>query len=265
MDSTPAPDRLQALAEIFNINFSKPHFPVNTMRLYYLLLTDSLTQSHQETLKAVNSLIPKISAVFDARDQVLQSSDDSSPKAQFHACTPALTEIKTIIQTPLVDHTFNLLFTETFPLQETLLKSLDKHLHQNNLEISDLHTIIKIRAMDSVAYATLIGEIIKRHLADQSPDLSPLLWQVNLSLQINDIADAVIYAKQDLESGSASLIDILKRLSPDGPTAQNHIRQTLKHFLTQSDQFPLPTQTQTDITDFNHRLISVLGLNPTSL
>lgn len=277
---SPSPDsfsspRLSELAKQYTINIQKPHFPVNTLRLYYLLLVDSLTQGHKVALDKANQIIPKISTLLNTREQYAGRSTPN-PVEELKTCKPQIEAIKTIIDTPIVDSIISHLFTYIYPLQDQLLISLDHNLKQPQLTPADLLTTIKIRAMDSIAYSSLLGEIIhsykKQDTSNKSEsssdhisqldarryDLDAIHWQINLTSQINDLIDAVVYAQQDLEAGTATLIDIIRKINPEPNAAEQLLTETFNTLLQKSTSFPLPEATQTVINDFNHNLIAVL-------
>lgn len=264
------PSTIQSLSQKYSINTSKRHFPVNTMRLLYLLIADGLTDHNSTVTDAVNQIIPKISATFDARDAFLQDNKDTNPLLEIQACRQSINDIFAKVNTPIVHHTFDLLFSDLYPLQENLLISLDRHLSEDKLSPNDLSSILKIRAMDSVVYSSIIFQIIQQHQADQGNDpwnstnysTSPIHWQINTTLQINDIADAIIHAKQDLAVNAATIIDIAKRVGGSPEKTIQVLNDTLDKLLKQSQKFPFPQPLQKTINDFNQSLIDTIKNPP---
>lgn len=242
-------DLITTLSEKYKINTSKPNFPVNTMRLFYLILTHELTGGNEETVTKVNEVIPKISAVLDARDLALtksraQKSDETHPSDSadaptsdsasalqevtskgssseliFEACRKPLEELLKEIDTPQLRQSIQLLFSDVYPIQESLLSSIDHYLRQNQLTQADLLATLKIRAMDSVLYASVIDQIVQEHHTpegDKQIQFNDTYILINQSLQINDLVDAIVYAKQDLAANAATLVEIMKRcLTPN--------------------------------------------------
>jgi len=272
MDTTSTPNKsnpspINQLATKFGVSTDKPHFPVNTMRLFYLILADGLTNSDQEVIDRVNQVIPKISTLFDARDQFLQDQGETDPLREIEACRGAINDIFTITNNPVVHHTFDLLFSDLYPLQENILLSLDRHLSEEHLQISDLAGILKIRSMDAVVYSSIIFQIIQEHFQKNSdkdiyhaPSYSttPVHWQVSLTLQINDLCDAVIFAKDDLNSGSATLIDIIKKISTKPDDVEAIIFSVFDQLQKQSNKLPFSQPLQSTVKQFHQALIHTI-------
>jgi len=231
------------------------------MRLFYLLLTFDKTQGSDEAVEKVNTIIPKISAVLDARDVSLTSKTDknsekATPKAQLEACQTAIDELLKVIDTPELRQTIQILFSDIYPVQEALLSSIDHYLKQERLTLQDLLATLKIRAMDSVLYAGVIEQIIAEYTSPVGKN--PMQFNqtysiINATLQINDMVDAVIYAKQDLASKSATIVEIVRRIDPSNVGIENTIKQT---FQTLETHIPDPN---THYAKFVGRLVGVVG------
>ena len=270
MSEPNEPSPIHKIATKHTISTDKPYFPVNTMRLFYLMITDGLTGGNQEVISKVKELVPKISAIFDARDLFLSDNQESNPLQEVQACRQAVDDIFAITNTPVVHHTFDLLFSDLYPLQENLLLALDRHLDEESLQARDLTSILKIRSMDAVVYSTLIYQVIISHHANKGVEVystpsyqtTPLHWQINIALQINDICDAVIYAKDDLEAGSATLIDILKKISTDPTEIEKIIYSVLSTLENESSKLPFPQPLQSQVRDFHKALISTIKQPP---
>jgi hypothetical protein len=261
--TTPlAPNPLLSFATKFNINSAKPFFPVNTLRLLYLIIADGLTDSNTEIVTKVNQIISKINAVIDTRNQALEDNQQTNPMLEIQSSQNAINEVLELVNTPVIHHTFDLLFSDLYPLQENLLLALDKHLNEKTLSIQDLFSILKIRAMDSVVYSTIIHQVILKH----SPQIehttytqvSPIHWQVNLTMQINDLVDSIIHAKEDLENQSAPLINILKRILTNSNEVELVVNNILDTLVSQSAKLPFPQPLQGHIKTFNQQLIATL-------
>lgn len=253
---------LEDLAAKYNVNITKPNFPVNTMRLFYLLLTYDQTQGNEEAIEKVNQAIPKISAVLDARDMSLTSKAEdqaqNTPETQMKACQPALTDLFRVIDTPQLRQTVQLLFSDVYPVQESLLSSIDHFLKQDKLEVSDLMTTLRIRAMDSMLYAGVLDEIIGEFnspVGKNSVQYDSLYSTINAVLQINDLVDGIVYAKQDLASKAATLVEIIRRVD----SSNDGIAETVKYVFTSLEtHIPDPN---THHAQFVHKLVEVVGIS----
>lgn len=257
MTDSPA---LSELATKFDIDSTRPFFPVNTMRLFYLILADGLTGSNPEAIDKVKKIIPLISGLFSARDEFLSDSQDSTPLEEVQATSGNLTDILTLTNTPVVHHTFDLLFSDLYPLQENLLLALDRHLGEETLGPTDLTSILKIRAMDAVVYSTVIHQTILPHLTSprqESIAYTPtaIHWQVNLTLQLNDLADAIIHAKDDLEADSATLINIAKKIIKSPDELDDLINSVIDHIRARSAKLPFPQPLQGTVKAYHQAII----------
>jgi hypothetical protein len=116
--------------------------------------------------------------------------------------------------------------------------------------------------MDSVVYSTIIHQVILKHSPhiEQTTytQVSPIHWQVNLTMQINDLVDSIIHAKEDLENQSAPLINILKRILTNSNEVEAVVNNILDTLVTQSTKLPFPQPLQGHINTFNQQLIATL-------
>lgn len=255
-------DTVTQLAQEYNINTAKPHFPINTMRLFYLLLTQAETRGNKEALDRVNQIIPKISAVLDARDVALTNkTDQATPIDQFNHCQPPLNELLKQVDSTELRQTINVLFIDVYPLQEVLLTSIDSFLKQDKLSLDNLYSALRIRSMDSILYAGVLAEIIQEYTSVEGSrqlEINPLYWQISITLQLNDLADAIVYAKQDLASKSATIVELIRRVI----TPENNVIQTVQtavsHLQSLSQSGPLKSN-QSVVDEFNQKLAQVIG------
>lgn len=254
-------ETIAALAQQYGISVDKPHFPVNSMRLYYNLLAHNLSGGDQETTDKVNSLVPKISAILDARESAL-AGETVTPASTFAACSDAIYGLLETVDTPQLRQSLEHMFLEMFPLQESLLASIDKFLKMDNLVQADLMAALKIRATDSMLYASVIDQVlvdILRPEGGKEVYLKPIHWQINITLQINDLCDAIVYAQQDLESKNATVVEIIRRIDVRPSGIQDTVRSTFDALFAQSQHIPLPEATQAMIDGYNQMLRKTTG------
>lgn len=254
-------ETIAALAEKYGISVDKPHFPVNSMRLYYVMLGHSLSGGDQETSDLINSLVPKISAILDARESAL-GGEKVTPATTFQACSKPIQELLDLKDTPQLRQSLEHMFLEMFPLQESLLASIDKFLKMENLVEADLYAALKIRATDSMLYASVIDQVLSDILRPEGGKeifLKPVHWQVNTSLQINDLSDAIVYAKQDLESKNATIVEIIRRIDVRPSAMEATVKGAYDHLFEQATYIPLPDPTQALINDYNQMLRNTTG------
>lgn len=257
---------LAELAKTYNINSNKPFFPVNSMRLYYLLLGHGLSQGDSETLETINKVIPRISAILDARDLALaDKKNKANPSSEFEHCRKSLERLLDEVDTPELRQSLQLVFSDIYPIQEALLSSIDQYLKRDELAETDLYATLKIRAMDSVLYASVIDAVVAQHASPEGPSklhLNPIYWQINVSLQINDLVDAIVYAKQDLASKSATLVEIIKRIDRQDKDLIATVDGIVTHLIKQTKHVPLEAQVQTLIDHYNEILTKVISTAP---
>lgn len=244
---------LAQLATQYNVNISKPNFPVNTMRLFYLLLVHDLTGGDKDALELTNKLVPKISAVLDARDMALaDKSNLGNPLNQFKACTKAVDDLFAEIASPELRQTVYVLFTDVYPIQESLLSTIDNIMKQEELKIEDLWAALRIRSMDSLLYSAVLDTVVHH---SQSPEgeavsqVNPMYVYINATMQINDLVDAIIYAKQDLASKSATIVEIIKRIGYKHSSIDDTVHRTfrrLQHIIMPPVEVPAAPAAETN-------------------
>lgn len=222
-------------AKDWGINYQKPFFPVNSMRFFYLLLVDHETAGNQEAIDKVNQAVPKVSAILDQRERLMLDSPSASPIEVLEGCQQQISDLLAVVNSPNMATAINYLFTSTFPLQQTLLTGLNRHFEAPNLAVADLMMILKIRAMDSALYSATMVELINSYKSEaerqQRPSIDVL---INQTLQLNDLVDAVVYAKQDIEAGNATIIEIVKKTEA-AKDPEAFIRKTLDELYPKGD------------------------------
>jgi hypothetical protein len=123
--------------------------------------------------------------------------------------------------------------------------------------------------MDSVVYSSIIHQIILnyQHQNKDFKDLyqaanystTPMHWQINTALQINDLCDAVIHAQDDLAAGSATIIDIIKKITTDPNQVGEIINQILDTLVKQTVKLPFPQPLQSTVRSFNTQLAATIS------
>lgn len=261
------PISVSAIAQKYQVNVGKPHFPLNTLRLVYLIFAESIAAHNSDHVQArtqdILSIIPKIQALTDARSTHRSEQAELSLQSEWAAVQPALEDLYQIIDTPSVRQSMETVFSYVFPLQDTLLMSLYSDLASGKkFSMQDVMSIFHIRSMDSIVYSSLVGAIIRKHA--EAADLPvnfqlALNYKLNALYQLNDLVDALVYAKDDLESQNFSPFEIIKKVATDATEARQLIITVANTFEQRIANFPLGEQTESLITDFGHQLIGVIG------
>jgi hypothetical protein len=242
---------LRDLATKYGVNPDKPFFPVNSLRILYFLISDHYTQNNDAVKEKIGMLIPKVEAVIAFRINFRREHPQEKLSAGWQAFQTPLQDIYNIIRTPQIEHAFSQYYWYLTPLQEEVLVNMAQ---QPNLPL-----LLKARAMDSLLYATLIHGLITQLFPAQ--DLyQPLLHQLNVTYQLNDLVDAVVFAKEDLTTNHFSPFRAIQQITQDPQAAKEFIRTTLATLLNDSKDTPFPPPLQAQMTTFLTTLANtVLG------
>lgn len=208
--------KLSEKAREHGINPDRPFFPVNSLRLLYFMILDELTGS-AEAISKMNDLVPKIEAVLSARTQVV---GNSSPLHALEAATPPLRDALKALETPVLPKVFAEMFGAILPFQDQQLVSIHKQLQSSaNSTPETLSQALAARSLDSVVLSTYILEIVQSYSSttlenDELMKLSTYLhYQIHLLYQLNDIVDAVVFAKDDMTRQNHSLLSIAQEIA----------------------------------------------------
>ena len=161
------------------------------------------------------------------------------------------------LDTPELRQTIQLMFSDIYPMQEALLGSIDHFLKEDSLQLADLLATLKIRAMDSVLYAGVIDQVIREYQSpegDASMKFNQLYQLINATLQINDLVDAIVYAKQDLASKSATIVEIIRRIDATQAGIDNTIKNTFEHL-----KINITTDPESGVRVFVDKLVGITG------
>lgn len=266
-DHSTAQLSVSSIAEKYQVNAGKPHFPLNTLRLVYLIFAESIAETNPDQVtqrtQDILALIPKVQELLDARSGHRAEQTEATLETEWQAVQPALQNIYQIVDTPAVRQTMETVFSYIFPLQDTLLLSLYSDLSsEKKFSIQDVYSIFHIRSMDSIIYSGLVGEVIRKHsVPEQLPANFQLAinYKLNALYQLNDLVDSLVYAKEDMDSKNFSPFEIIKKVSSSAEEARQIITSVASTFERRIANFPLGEHTETLLNDFGHQLIGVIG------
>lgn len=258
---------IAALSQKYQVNQGKPHFPLNTLRLVYLIFAESIAAQDvsrvERRAQDILALIPLVQGLLDARSGHRAENAEATLESEWEAVQPALQEIYAIIDTPSVRQTFEQMFSFVFPMQDTLLLSLYNDLSaEKKFGIQDIYTIFHIRSMDSILYSGLVGEVVRR---DTDPAELPANFQLainyklNALYQLNDLVDAIVYAKDDMAGGNFSPFELIRKAASDASEAKEFITSMAAAFERRIQTFALGADTERLISEFGHTLVGVIG------
>lgn len=248
---------LQESAEKYGISTARQFFPVNSLRLLYFFISGYFTKEDPQVIEKVGSLIPLIEAVFSARIQHRGKSPDATVQNDFTAVTAPLSEIYKVVDTPVVRHIFGQLFSYIYPLQDDLFLSVYQDMVADRPhDAHHLQSLLRIRAMDSIIFSTVISEII--HPDYYSPAVH---FHINLAYQINDLVDTVVFAKDDLESKAFSPFQVIQKIAPEPTAAKELIKNVLDDLLKKATTFAFPEMLQEEVVKYYLELVEVIKGN----
>lgn len=258
---------MSSLAQKYQVNKDKPFFPLNSLRLVYLIFAETISVASDSIRdrrgQDIIALIPKVQALLDARTMHRAEEAEATLETEWQAVQPAIQDILTIIDTPKVRALFEHVFSYIFPLQDTLLISLYNDLSNNKaFAIQDIYSIFHIRSMDSIVYSGLVAAILEKDVDPTAlpPDLQlSLNYKLSALYQLNDLVDAIVYAKEDLENKNFSPFELIRKASQNVDEAKEMIKGIATTFERRIHAFPLGEQTEALLTQFSHELVNVIS------
>lgn len=258
--------KLSDVSQKYNVSEGKPYFPLNTLRLVYLIFAETIGNPDQALVEKrsadILALIPLVQALLDARSAHRAEQAEATLETEWQAVQPALEEIYKVIDTPQVRQTFEFVFSYVFPLQDTLLLSLYSDISQEKkFGVQDIYTIFHIRSMDSIIYSNLVGAVVARDMDPTQAKHMQLGINYKLSglYQLNDLVDAIVYAKDDMDSQNFSPFELIRKASTDASQARELITSIANTFEKRITTFSLGEDTERLINEFAHQLVSVIG------
>jgi hypothetical protein len=251
---------LREIAQNTGINIEKPFFPVNSLRLLYYIIADHYTSENAEVREQVGSLIPKVEAIFAARTQHRKSDTTTTTKTDWESIQAPLQDVYRIIDTPKIRQVFESYFSYTLPLQDDLFLHLYTLMYgDQKVDKYTLRLLLRVRSMDSIVFSTLVAEILAKHSGKDDASLALTLhYHLQLAYQLNDLVDAIVFAKDDLEAKNFSPFEMIRRVAPEAQTAKELIKGLLEDFLQKTDQFVFPEALNTQVTEFYTLLAGVV-------
>jgi hypothetical protein len=258
---------LASLSEKYQVNKAKPFFPLNSLRLVYLLFAETVSVANDQVRERrgqdIVALIPKVQALLDARTAHRAEDPEATLETEWQAVQPAIQDILATVDTPKVHALFEHVFSYVFPLQDTLLISLYNDLaNEKHFAIQDIYSIFHIRSMDSILYSGLVAAVLERDVpADSLPANLQLALNYKLSAlyQLNDLVDAIVYAKEDLENKNFSPFELIRKAAQNVEEAKEMIKGIASTFERRIHTFPLGDQTEVLLTEFTHELVAVIS------
>lgn len=246
---------IQQIAATHNIDKNKENFPVNTIRLFYLVLIHTLTSdSPQKDSEKIIKAIPIVSSILDKRTDLRLSGDDKNINKEWQTVEPELNQLEEII--PGAKKSFEYLFSTTLPAQEDLLFNIVNQAQEDGkvFKPTDILATLKLRSMDSIAYSHLVCNIVKK------PEHNLAIhFLTNLVHQVNDLMDSILFAKEDTENNNFSPFEVIRKSAKDSAEAKAIIKSILDRLVDDKSQVSLPTESQKEVDEFFNLLTRVIG------
>jgi hypothetical protein len=256
---------LSDLAQQYGINPNRSFFPVNSLRLFYFLISDFYTNGDVDAREKIGSLIPKIEAVLAARSQHRKSVPEANAQTDWGAIQQPLQDVYAVIGTPKVQQVFEEYFGYTIFMQDDCFLHLYSMIYDNQkMDLHLLNLLLRTRSMDSILFSTVIAEIIALKTGQiANPDLAKmsvlLHYHIQLGYQLNDLVDAIVFAKDDLEAKNFSPFEVIRRIAPEPQAAKELIGQLFEEYKTKMTLFPTATNLQTHMLAFYNELIGAVA------
>lgn len=255
------PEQFFELAQQYKVKTDKPHFPMNTLRLFYLILTRDLTGGSEAALDMTNQAVPMISSYIDTANKW-----SISPDKLLDTLVDPRTKIVDLVEVPALNDKLKQAWErEQLPLYLANKSIVPEHL-QGSLT-QRFQQLLDNRSVEAIVYSSVVGTIIRKHHPPPTPaTYNPLVdtadtiyLTIRLMQQLNDVVDAIVYAKQDLENDKAPLITIVQETinSPEEQVA--FYREIIMRLLDRIAHLPLSQPGRSNVHAFGQMLDRVLG------
>lgn len=245
---------IQQIATNHNIDPNKENFPVNTIRLFYLILIYSLVQDNpQEKAEQIIESIPLVSSILNKRTNLRLSGETKNINQEWIESQNEIEALNSLI--PQADQSLTYLFSMILPTQEDLLFNIVNQAQSEEkvFNPTDIISTLKLRAMDSIAYSNLVCRLV-----NQPEHYLAIHYLTNLVYQVNDLLDSILFAKEDTENNNFSPFEIIRKSAKDSNEAKNIINSLLEKLLSDKDQVKLPEETQQLVDQFFQLLTNIL-------
>lgn len=213
---------MKTLAEFaaqFEVDAAKPFFPVNSLRLLYFIIADHYAPGNTDLIQKISDAIPLVEAVFTARAEYRRENAQATPVSEKAAAAAAIEKLHNEVGTPGSQAALDQLFGFIYPLQDSILSTLFQDYSQDGpLSDSHLALLLRTRAMDSFVFSKVLGELIAKAVPMSTTDQAAMQAEIDLQLhlmyQLNDLVDAVVYAKDDIEANNFSPLQMIRKIAP---------------------------------------------------
>ena len=246
---------IQQIATKHNIDTNKENFPINTIRLFYLILIYSLVKENpEEKAEKIINAIPIISSILSKRTELRLSGDKKDINNEWLGSNEEIKRLNDLI--PNADQSLVYLFSMVLPTQEDLLFNIVNQSQNEGKTFNhgDIISTLKLRAMDSIAYSNLVCQLV-----NQPQHNLAIHYLTNLVYQTNDLLDSILFAKEDTENNNFSPFEIIRKSAKNSIEAKQIINLILERMLSDMRQVKLPEETQQQVDEFFQLFSNILG------
>lgn len=248
---------IEEIANKYQVDQNKDHYPLNTIRVLYLIIIETLAPNQNDITTKMISVIPLIREILDKRIEIRLSGQPKNLNLELESVEPTIKSLEEIIGEntslrPTIEH----LFACTLPIQETILFGIvSKAKSQDKIfSAHDVNTTLCMRSVDSVIYSQILCDLINRREFNVA-----IHSLVNLTYQINDLIDSIVFAREDTDGQNFSAFEVMRKAVPDSNAAKSLIRTNLQDMLLAADSVVLPEETKVLTKSFLEKLVAVLG------
>lgn len=258
-------DVIKIAAQKHDFEISKGHFPINSMRLYYLLMAQFLTKNNQECFEQINKAIPLIAdCINDVQKGYAHKQSRYNIIPIYNSYTSSLKKLVDELELVNVRKEIDIIFTDLFHYQHQSLQAGLGPFPSPNFERVKKLLLNKLltRNASSALYATVIENIIKKYIKDDSYKLyglNPYHWQISKSMQINDLADAIYFQEEDSDKPHI-LIFILSEFTSNKDEIVSLVRGIFKILLFESTQVSFDGELQQVLNHWNNEIVKKVGV-----
>lgn len=250
---------LDQITQKYQIDQTKENFPLNTIRLLYLILIETLADNPDSTGKTMLEALPIIRDLLEKRTQVRLSGQPQNLTGELAEVQPVLAKLQQLLPNQQdLQLTIEHLFAYALPIQETVLFGIVSRAQSSEKIFSspDVTATLSLRSMDSLIYSQILVTL----LAKPEHNLA-IHYLVNTVYQINDLIDSIIFAQEDTNDNNFSAFEVIRKAVPDSQAGKVLIKNNLSSLVGTVDQIQLPQITKDLVKEYLDNLIQVLGEN----
>jgi hypothetical protein len=217
----------------------------------------------QEISDTLSTLLLKTEALLAARNT--NSATNSSPLTHLDASQGPINDVTQVLAQSEISTELSNLFGFILPFQDEQLKHIQSQMSsKTQMTTQHIEYFLQVRALDSYASSAILTKLIQRSHKPldfvSSTHLATYLhYQLHLMYQLNDLVDAIVFAKDDLEAESFSPLSVIQRVTSSSEEVKAIVRNFTQKIEQQSSSCKIEKLDPT-FTLFRNALKSVIGV-----